>query len=249
MKHAFEKKFLVPGEILLAARSHRRLKLQQVDFRQHGRAPWCALTVSGQGGAFGSLAAAALRAGASADSGILSRHQKFFLQKRLHTKATPLYGQNHFWTGFCQRGHEQFSEFKSPLPGVASAARTSSANGMDFLIRHFAAHGAPVTPPRVEKAAEEAAARGLPVSERDRSPIGIGETAAAKVITLIEHFWGWNRDQVRRAISRLLNCFEPDRCSLTSGLAGSVLKHQLKRSRVDERPYSRTFTRSLGHCY
>src|SRR5262249_23028324 len=24
-------------------RPHRRLKLQQVDFRQHGRAPWCAL--------------------------------------------------------------------------------------------------------------------------------------------------------------------------------------------------------------
>ena len=23
-------------------------------------------------------------------------------------------GQNHFWTGYCQRGHEQFSEFKSP---------------------------------------------------------------------------------------------------------------------------------------
>src|SRR5262252_2832299 len=30
-------------------RSHRRLKLQQVDFRQHGRAPRCALTVSGRG--------------------------------------------------------------------------------------------------------------------------------------------------------------------------------------------------------
>ena len=44
-----------------------------IDFREHGRAQWCALTVSGQGGAFGSLAAAALRAGASADSGILFR--------------------------------------------------------------------------------------------------------------------------------------------------------------------------------
>ena len=35
-----------------------------IDFRQHGRAPWCALTVSGQGGAFGSLAGPAIRAGA-----------------------------------------------------------------------------------------------------------------------------------------------------------------------------------------
>ena len=41
-------------------------------FRRHGRAPWCALAVSGQGGAFGSLAAAVLRAGAGADSRILS---------------------------------------------------------------------------------------------------------------------------------------------------------------------------------
>jgi hypothetical protein len=34
-------------------------------------------------------------------------------------------GRNHFWTGFWQRGHEQFSESNSPLyRGVASAART-----------------------------------------------------------------------------------------------------------------------------
>jgi hypothetical protein len=46
-------------------RPHRRFKLQDVDFLQHGHAPCCALTVSGQGEAFGSLAAAALRAGAS----------------------------------------------------------------------------------------------------------------------------------------------------------------------------------------
>jgi hypothetical protein len=39
---------------------------------------------------------------------------KIFLQKRLSHKGYPLYGQNHFWTGFCQRGHEQFSESKSP---------------------------------------------------------------------------------------------------------------------------------------
>jgi hypothetical protein len=63
---------LSPPRRRFLRRPHRRLKLQQVDVRQHGRAPWCALTVSGQGGAFGSLAAAALRAGASADSGILS---------------------------------------------------------------------------------------------------------------------------------------------------------------------------------
>src|SRR5262249_9479299 len=96
-------------------RPHRRLKLQQVDFRQHGRAPWCALTVSEQGGAFGSLAARAPRAGASADSGILSRHQKFFFKNVLRQKGyPPLGGRNRFWTGFWGRGHEQFSEFKSP---------------------------------------------------------------------------------------------------------------------------------------
>jgi len=36
----------------------------------------------------------------------LSRYQKIFLQKRLSHKATPFIGQNHFWTGFCQRGHD-----------------------------------------------------------------------------------------------------------------------------------------------
>src|SRR5262245_40070413 len=32
--------------------------------------------------------------------------KNFFLQKRLSHKATPFMGQNHFWTGFCQRGHD-----------------------------------------------------------------------------------------------------------------------------------------------
>src|ERR1700750_2408858 len=41
---------------------------------------------------------------------------KFFLQTSF-TERLPLYGQNHFWTGFCQRGHEQFSESKSPPTG------------------------------------------------------------------------------------------------------------------------------------
>ena len=56
----------------------------------------CALTVGEQGGAFNSLAAAALRAGASADSGILSRHQKFFCKNVFHTKATPFLGRKPF---------------------------------------------------------------------------------------------------------------------------------------------------------
>ena len=71
---------------------------------------------------------------------------------------------------------------------------------MDFLIRHFAARGTPVIPSSVEKAADEAAAKGLPVNERDRSPAGVGEIAAAKVITLIEYFFGWNGDYVRRTV-------------------------------------------------
>jgi hypothetical protein len=51
----------------------------------------------------------------------------FFLQKRLPQKGYPLSaGRNRFWTGFWERGREQFSESKSPpYRGVASAARTS----------------------------------------------------------------------------------------------------------------------------
>src|SRR4029077_3068338 len=44
-------------------------------------------------------------------------HLKIFLQKRLPRKATPFLGPNGFWTGFWERGHEQFSESKSPPTG------------------------------------------------------------------------------------------------------------------------------------
>src|SRR5207245_9242946 len=81
------------------------------------RAPWCALTVSGQGGAFGSLAAAALRAGASADSGILSRHQKFFCKNVFHTKATPFMGRTIFGQVFVRGGMSNFQNPKVPPTG------------------------------------------------------------------------------------------------------------------------------------
>ena len=65
--------------------------------------------------------------------------------------------------------------------------------GIEVLIRHFAPHGAQVVPPRVE----EAAPRVLPeASERDRSPTGVGETEALKVITMIEFFGGWDTQRV-----------------------------------------------------
>ena len=52
-------------------------------------------------------------------------------------------------------------------------------HGIEVLVRHFAPHGAR---PRV-----------LPeASERDRSPSRVGEIEALKVITIIEHFGGWD---------------------------------------------------------
>jgi hypothetical protein len=61
--------------------------------------------------------------------------------------------------------------------------------GIEALVRHFAPHGAQVIPPKVE----EAAARVLPeASERDHSPSRVGEIEAFKVITMIEHFGGWD---------------------------------------------------------
>src|SRR6516164_3613856 len=101
-------------------RSHRRLKLQQVDFRQHGRAPWCALTVSGQGGAFGSLAAAAVRAGASADSGILTRHQKFFCKNVFTQRLPPLPDRTIFGQVFVRGGMIKISKWKVPPTGGQS---------------------------------------------------------------------------------------------------------------------------------
>ena len=80
----------------------------------------------------------------------------------------------------------------------------SVRRGIDFLVGHFAALGEAVIPPSVEKAAEkaaeEAAARGLPVIEEDRSPAGVGEIEAAKVITMIEHFRGWPEAQLRHVV-------------------------------------------------
>jgi hypothetical protein len=69
-------------------------------------------------------------------------------------------------------------------------------HGIDFLIRHFAALGTPVLPPRVK----EAAAKALPANERDRTPTGVGQTEAGKLITLIEHFRGWPKDQLDRVV-------------------------------------------------
>jgi hypothetical protein len=61
--------------------------------------------------------------------------------------------------------------------------------GIEVLVRHFAPHGTRVIPPKVE----EAAARMLPeATERDRSPSRVGEMEAFKVITMIEHFGGWD---------------------------------------------------------
>jgi hypothetical protein len=39
-------------------------------------------------------------------SGISPGTKKFFCKNVFHTKATPFIGRNHFWTGFCQRGHD-----------------------------------------------------------------------------------------------------------------------------------------------
>src|SRR5262249_54321475 len=41
-----------------------------------------------------------------AASGISPGTKKFFCKNVFHTKATSFIGQNHFWTGFCQRGHD-----------------------------------------------------------------------------------------------------------------------------------------------
>ena len=69
--------------------------------------------------------------------------------------------------------------------------------GIETLVRHFAPHSARVIPPKVE----EAAARVLPeASERDRSPTRIGEIEAFKVITMIEFFWGQDKNYVQRVV-------------------------------------------------
>jgi hypothetical protein len=65
-------------------------------------------------------------------------------------------------------------------------------HGIEFLIRHFAARGAPVVSPRVK----EAVATMLVANERDLTPAGVGGIEAAKVITLIEHFRGWPEAQL-----------------------------------------------------
>src|SRR6516165_6974228 len=54
-----------------------------------------------------------------AASGI-SPGTKNSLQKRLSHKGYPLYGQNHFWTGCCQRGNDRNLEMKSPPTGGQS---------------------------------------------------------------------------------------------------------------------------------
>ena len=50
-------------------------------------------------------------------------HLKIFLQKRPPQKGYPLSGENRFWTGFWERGHEQFSESRSPPTGPLPGGR------------------------------------------------------------------------------------------------------------------------------
>jgi hypothetical protein len=52
--------------------------------------------------------------------------KNFFATAPSTERLPPFWGRNHFWTGFWERGHEQFSESNSPpYRGVASAARSS----------------------------------------------------------------------------------------------------------------------------
>jgi len=55
--------------------------------------------------------------------------------------------------------------------------------GIDVLVRHFAPHGARVIPPK------------------DRRPTSVGESEALKVITMIEYFWGWDKNQLKPVMS------------------------------------------------
>src|SRR5262249_5027495 len=64
---------------------------------------------------------------------------KIFLQKRLSHKGYPFMGQNHFWTGFCQRGHDYILKMESPPYRGASASeqpfgRTNGAGGSPLFI-------------------------------------------------------------------------------------------------------------------
>src|SRR5262249_40915517 len=63
----------------------------------------------------------------TAASGISPGTKKIFCKNVFHTKATPFIGQNHFWTGFCQRGMIKFSKWKVPPTGGSSAPVTYNA--------------------------------------------------------------------------------------------------------------------------
>jgi hypothetical protein len=69
------------------------------------------------GRAFGSLAAAALRAGASADSRISPDTKKFFCKSVFHAKATPLWDGTIFGQVFGRGGMTKFSKLKVPPTG------------------------------------------------------------------------------------------------------------------------------------
>ena len=71
-------------------------------------------------------------------------------------------------------------------------------HGIEVLVRHFAPHGARVIPPKVKEAAARVLAE---VNERDHSPSRVGESEALKVITMIEYFWGWDKNQLKPVMS------------------------------------------------
>ena len=64
-------------------------------------------------------------------------------------------------------------------------------HGIEVLVRHFAPHGPRA--PNIEGAEGRVLAEA---SERDRSPNRVGEIEAFKVITMIEHFGGWDTQRL-----------------------------------------------------
>src|SRR3954470_10125026 len=48
---------------------------------------------------------------------IFSRTRNFFAQTPSTERLPPFWGRNRFWTGFRERGHEQFSETQCPPTG------------------------------------------------------------------------------------------------------------------------------------
>jgi hypothetical protein len=104
--------------------------------------------------------------------------------------------------------------------------------GVLFLISHFAGQGTPITP----RSVEETVARRPGASEAYRSPAGLGETEAGRLITLIEAWAFSSIEEVGLGTPLSSSVYVPEEWYLHAQLLRDLGSGWERRRAIEKRP-------------